>query len=398
MSNSLSESNDINLLSFMSGINFIETLCNICERTKEIPNEQQLGFIRREITEINKTLPANIYIPFLKDSIRNYIICHIPVTELKIFRTKNRAPYMLTIEVIRIDEVIQYLLNKEKSTQKKYDLNYKEVDDEEEIDKLRCHSMTFSNLTGKQKFKFNNKVEINKKKSEGNDDHNFTTFVKTQKEMNRKRSNTMMMMMLAESDIKLSKPLIISNLETEIKRTPLRGEKKIILEENEEHEESFVKENMEDIVKRRLTMYPMKKNKVQSKDNNLSLFDEKIFKKKDQNFSCDSEFVSRARNYTTCEMRPEGKFTLNLEKENTSEDNIYANDFSQNIQINISQDHSERGQSISKNETHSEFNDKKYENMFGETIEEQSARIKKFSPFGRFKTWQIFKMISNIFH
>ena len=380
----------------MSGINFIETLCNICERTKEIPNEAQLGFIRKEITEINKTLPANIYIPFLKDSIRNYIICHIPVTELKIFRTKNRAPYMLTVEVIRIDEVIQYLLNKEKSHKKKYNLNYKDIDPEEEIDKLRCHSMTFSNYSGKKKFKFNNKSEIIKKSSEGNEDHNFTTFVKTQKDLNRKRSNTMMMMMLAESDIKLSKPLIISNLETEIKRTPLRGEKKIILEENEEHEESFVKENMDDIVKRRLTLYPMKKNKIQNNDKNLSLFDEKVFTKKNQNLSCDSEYVSRARNYTTCEVRPEGKFNLNLEKENKSDDNLLQNEFSQNIQINTSLNHTDRENSISKNESHSEFNDKKYENVFGETIEEQSARIKKFSPFGRFKTWQIFKMISNI--
>jgi len=54
---------------------------------------------------INKNLPSNNYIPFIKDSVRNYVIAHIPVSEARIFRTKNRAPYCITLEIFRIDEL-----------------------------------------------------------------------------------------------------------------------------------------------------------------------------------------------------------------------------------------------------------------------------------------------------
>ena len=97
---------DTNLTSFLSNINFIDNLCNICEIMRIAAPEKQLGILQNELNKINKLLPSNIYIPFLSETIRNYIIVHIPVTETRIFRTKNRAPYMLTVEVIRIDELI----------------------------------------------------------------------------------------------------------------------------------------------------------------------------------------------------------------------------------------------------------------------------------------------------
>jgi phosphatidylinositol 4-kinase len=70
------------------------------------PPENQMEILYKEINSINKLLPSNLYIPFLSNTIRNYIIVHIPVSETRIFRTKNRAPYMLTVELIRIDELI----------------------------------------------------------------------------------------------------------------------------------------------------------------------------------------------------------------------------------------------------------------------------------------------------
>lgn len=385
----------------MSDINFVETLCSICEKTKDIPQDDQLSYIRREITEINKSLPANIYIPFLKESIRNYVICHIPVTEIKIFRTKNRAPYMITVEVIRIDEINQFLLKKEREERKKffkahniyYDRN-ENLDylPEEEMEKFRVHSMTTSNLSNK-KFRF--KKKFDKKSfdhSYVNPRSNFSTFVETENETRRKRSTTLMM--LAESDIKLSKPLIISNLETEIKRAPLRGEKKIILEENEDFEESSIKEDMNDIVKRRLTLFPIGKNK--NKDKTSSLIEENPFSKFNKtnnktNLDNEVDFVQRSRNFTTSEFRREGKFNLNLDKCDNHEENFY----NQNIQIIPSRNSENNSVKEARIETaSSDINDKKFENVFGETIEEQAERVKKFSPFGQFTTWQIFKMIS----
>ena len=97
---------DINLTSFLSNVNFIDKLSNICELVRIAPSENQLTILQQELNIINKVLPCNIYIPFLSEKIRNYIIVHIPVSETRIFKTKTRAPYMLTVEVIRIDELI----------------------------------------------------------------------------------------------------------------------------------------------------------------------------------------------------------------------------------------------------------------------------------------------------
>lgn len=102
------DNEDRNLTSFLSNVNFIDKLSNICEIIRIAPADNQLIILQQELNIINKLLPSNIYIPFLSEKIRNYIIVHIPVSETKIFRTKNRAPYMLTIEVIRIDELILY--------------------------------------------------------------------------------------------------------------------------------------------------------------------------------------------------------------------------------------------------------------------------------------------------
>lgn len=95
-----------NLTSFLSNVNFIDKLSHICEIIRIAPEDNQMNILRQELNLINKLLPSNIYIPFLSEKIRNYIIVHIPVSEPRIFRTKNRAPYMITVEVIRIDELI----------------------------------------------------------------------------------------------------------------------------------------------------------------------------------------------------------------------------------------------------------------------------------------------------
>ena len=100
------DSEDKNLVSFLSSINFYDHLCNICEIMRISPIESQLKLLQSELCKINMLLPSNIYIPFLSEIVRNYVIVHIPVSEVRIFRTKTRAPYMITIELIRMDELI----------------------------------------------------------------------------------------------------------------------------------------------------------------------------------------------------------------------------------------------------------------------------------------------------
>ena len=96
---------DINFVSYHSTLNFIEHLCDISNELPKHPIEEQMTFLYQNLLEINKKLPCNVYLPFLEGSTRNYLICHIPLDGVKIFRTKTRCPIMLTFELIRIDEV-----------------------------------------------------------------------------------------------------------------------------------------------------------------------------------------------------------------------------------------------------------------------------------------------------
>ena len=96
---------DINFVSYHSTLNFIQHLCDISNKLPNHPIEEQMPFLYQGLLEINKKLPCNVYLPFLEDSTRNYLICHIPLDGVKIFRTKTRCPIMLTFELIRIDEI-----------------------------------------------------------------------------------------------------------------------------------------------------------------------------------------------------------------------------------------------------------------------------------------------------
>jgi hypothetical protein len=393
---------DVNLLSFQSSINFVNELCQICEKMKDIPNDDQMAYLKKELINLNKILPSNVYIPFLKDSIRNYVICHIPITEARIFRTKNRAPYMITVEVIRIDEVVNMILKKEKNKIRGNDKKIEpELHQEYSLNKYssgsnyippdvkgRSHSMATSN----KDLQIDNEIYlVNKLDLTTNiKNKNAKSFLEPAKikdeKLKRKRSSTLQM--LAESDIRLSKPVIISNLEAENKRTPLRGEKKIILEENEEYDESFLREGVDEIVKRRLTVYPM------SASRKSKLLDEKI----EINHSRPSDNIlvkenhpdeainfKRARNNTTCE---QNKNSLTKIEEIVNVENNQENDnssYGRKTQNDI------KDESINAENTHSINFD--FQNVFGELIQDQSSRIKSFSPFGQFSTWKLFKMI-----
>ena len=50
-------------------------------------------------------MPAAVYIPFVNNSARNYAVLHIPISEIKIFQTKERSPYVICLEVYRPDEL-----------------------------------------------------------------------------------------------------------------------------------------------------------------------------------------------------------------------------------------------------------------------------------------------------
>ena len=96
---------DINFVSYHSSLNFIDHLCDISNELPKHPIDEQMLYLYEQLFEINKKLPCNVYLPFLAESTRNYLIVHIPLDGVKIFRTKTRCPIMLTFEMIRIDEI-----------------------------------------------------------------------------------------------------------------------------------------------------------------------------------------------------------------------------------------------------------------------------------------------------
>ena len=100
---------DVNFISYHSTINFIEHLCDISNDLPNYPIEEQMLFLYKKLNQINQILPCNTYLPFLKDSTRNYLIVHIPLEGARIFRTKTRCPLMLTFEIVRIDEINEVL-------------------------------------------------------------------------------------------------------------------------------------------------------------------------------------------------------------------------------------------------------------------------------------------------
>ena len=100
------DENDINLTSFLSNINFFDHLTNICERIRFIDSpEMRQSELIKEITKINENLPYNVYIPFSNKEIRNNLICHISIKDTKVYKTKERAPIILTFECFRLEEL-----------------------------------------------------------------------------------------------------------------------------------------------------------------------------------------------------------------------------------------------------------------------------------------------------
>ena len=67
---------------------------------------------------INEGLPADVYIPFITQSTRNHAVLGIFAEESRIFVTRQRAPYMICVELYRPEEENKYNMLKQKTTQK----------------------------------------------------------------------------------------------------------------------------------------------------------------------------------------------------------------------------------------------------------------------------------------
>lgn len=89
--------------SYLSTPNFIKRLCEISDGL--IGLQDKRPYLMEQLLNVNKQLPAAVYIPFVNQSMRNYSVLHIIAEESRIFKTKERCPLLLCIEVYRPTEI-----------------------------------------------------------------------------------------------------------------------------------------------------------------------------------------------------------------------------------------------------------------------------------------------------
>ena len=64
-----------------------------------LTTNNKIDKLREELIKLNEKLPANIYVPFVTNRIRNNVVLNISTKEAKVFITKDKAPYMIAVEV-----------------------------------------------------------------------------------------------------------------------------------------------------------------------------------------------------------------------------------------------------------------------------------------------------------
>ena len=381
---------DINFISYHSSLNFIEHLCDISNELPKHPIKEQKLFLYEELTKINKKLPCNVYLPFLKDSTRNYLVCHIPLEEVKIFRTKTRCPIMLTFEMIRIDET-----NREN-----------EDENLENLDKLNhSRSNTIASLSSSFRF--------NKKKS------NNLPLINNRLEYDYDTDNIQ-----TTADFDLSKPLMISV-------NPFLDKKSTLIKKDSKKRPEI-----------ELSVLPIKEGYDEDNDSNdlnysnknsLNSIDENMKEKEEENkrlkniaikysinplkttagdnkdkYKLDKPKIAfhhskTIKDDTNIDIRTSVKGIANKlirnsqeSLSNSSNNNINSVNTSENI-INNNNNNEENIDNISLYEEEEVqtgvINQDFFDKIFGETIEEKEKNLKKKSIFGKIETHKIFRCI-----
>ncbi|CAI2382885.1 unnamed protein product [Moneuplotes crassus] len=96
------ETNLTNENGYLSTPFFVFSLTNLCNIILNSIDRESALF--EGLQKINMHLPASVYIPFVNASMRNYVVLHINVMEAKVFVTKERAPFLVCVEVFRPQE------------------------------------------------------------------------------------------------------------------------------------------------------------------------------------------------------------------------------------------------------------------------------------------------------
>ena len=342
---------DINFESYHSSLNFIDHLCDICSELTKYNIDFQKIFLYNKLLEINKKLPCNVYLPFLHESTRNYIICHIPLTGVKIFRTKTRCPIMLTFELIRIEEV-----NRANKEEENFPLIYfsysKENDDFDRKMTLleqKINSSYDKDTFANTDYDLSKPLMISKKSEEIKE--------KTQKKIQKNKyqsTNIKLFSFPGKAKTNLFNNVIDKDLEEDSKY--FNYVNKFIKNPNQ-----YNMDKIED-----------EKDKNKEKENNKN---KKIFKSAIFNNKSKEEKILKKKLIDNEEMQEE---IINIK--NKKEKSKLKLNFSDNMQINTE----EENEPISLDEL---------KKIFGESFSKKEKDLKKSSIFGKLNTYKIFQCI-----
>ena len=370
------DNNDINLCSFLSNINFYDHLCNICDILLNSNFNERKKILLNEINKINKILPCNVYVPFYNKNIRNFIICGISISECHIFKTKNRAPFQITMECVRLDE-INYLLKNESI-------------------------LTLNESEKKEKKSFFKEIEKITKKNKKNNNENNIVIINNNNVINEKKKIKFKYfknkdIFLYENDIKNSKPILVENLF-----------KKNVLNNNLNENDSLFFNNKISKPSKSARNKMNKYNTISNESNltnnsfiqkNNSIFNnkskeiEKIIKNNFNNIKSDNKYNS-SNNILKFNLlnskNSNNNYNLNSNS-NSNSNSISEEDYSQNNKINNKDTSNNKLKQIEINNI--ENNNNNNIDYFGEFIEQQTLRLKSLSPFGFLSSYQLFNVI-----
>jgi hypothetical protein len=90
---------------FNSILTFVDKLGSISQRLTRVPLDHRAEKLVEEITTLNTDLPAGLYLPLWRDARFNYhCIVRIPPGDSKILNSRERVPFMLTLELLQSNE------------------------------------------------------------------------------------------------------------------------------------------------------------------------------------------------------------------------------------------------------------------------------------------------------
>lgn len=90
---------------YMSTMWFVQDLTDISIKLLKAENKKER--LIEALQDINRKLPAAVYLPFDKSYTRECAVLHIPISEVKVFKTKERAPFLICIEIYKPYDELQ---------------------------------------------------------------------------------------------------------------------------------------------------------------------------------------------------------------------------------------------------------------------------------------------------